>query len=197
MANRVKLNRALRSIHYFSSILIFAFALMYFLSGLIMSKYEWFPHGNELKSTQIKPLNYTPDTTNIEKLSEAVKSQFDISGRLVYSRNRKKEITLDYYRPGVRNVVTIHNDLDSATVSCTKRISFGEISTRIHRLHGYHGGILYVVWAGLLDLTAISMIVFAVTGIWIWFRSRKAYQPGWFFIISPIILAVVMYLYLK
>jgi hypothetical protein len=197
MAGRIKLNKALRSIHFFSSVLIFAFALMYILSGLVMVKHKWFPHGEEQKLTLVKPLNYTPDTTDIEELSRAIKLQFDISGRLVFSRNQKKEISLNYYRPGVRNVVTIHNNLDSVTIVRTEKITFGEISTRIHRLHGYQGGVLYYIWAGLLDLTAISMIIFAITGIWLWYRSLKVFKLGWLFILPAIVLVGIMYFYLK
>lgn len=38
----------------------------------------------------------------------------------------------------------------------------------LHQLHGARGGPLYLVWSVLLDLTAVSAILFALTGLWLW-----------------------------
>lgn len=197
MANRVNLNRLLRSVHFFSSILIFAFVLLYIFTGLVMSKHEWFPHGEEAKVIQVKPLNYLPDTSKLENFGNEIKEQFGISGRMEYRRTSKNGIIYTFYRPGVRNVVNVHSALDSLTITRTEKLTFGEVSTRIHRLHGFKGGTLYLVWGVLVDLAAFSMIVFAVTGFWIWYRSRKVHQYGWLFIVPFVILATVMFIFLS
>jgi len=197
MAGRINTHRIIRSIHFFASLLIFTMALMYVSTGVVMTKGEWFLHGEELKSTKIVPLNYIPDTTNLDKLGDEIKEQFDISGRVDYRKNPKSEIVYTFYRPGVRNIVTVRSSLDSLTIFRTEKQTFAEISTRIHRLHGYTGGILYVLWAVFLDLTALSMMVFAITGILIWYRLRRLYRYGWLFIAPFFVLALVMYVFLS
>jgi len=191
------MNRIIRRIHFFASLLIFAMALMYVTTGVVMTKGEWFPHGEEVKSTKILPLNYIPDTTRLDKFGDEIKEQFEISGRVEYQKNPKNEIVYTFYRPGVKNVVTVRSSLDSLTIFRTEKQTFGEISIRIHRLHGFNGGILYVIWAILLDLAALSMIVFAITGILIWYRSRQIRRYGWLFIAPFVILAIIMVVFLS
>lgn len=196
MANRLNFTRLLRSVHFFASLLIFAFALLYIVTGFILSKHEWFPHGVESKTTEVKALNYVPDTVRLENFGNEIKEQFNISGRMDYRRNSKNEILFSFYRPGENHFVTIHSELDSLAIQRVEMKSVHEVSKRMHRMHGFKGGAIYVIWAILLDLAALSMIIFSITGILIWYRSRQAYKYGWFFIVPFVILGIAMYVYL-
>lgn len=197
MANRIKINRGVRKVHFVASTFIFAFALLFVFSGMVISKGNWFKHKQGEKSTSVYPLNYTPDTTRVKQFGNEIKQQFDISGRMSYRRNWKKELVFTYNRPMVINAVTVYPALDSVSIVCTKKISFFEANKRIHRVHGFQGGILYIAWAVLLDITAISMIAFAITGILIWFQWRKQLFYGLFILISTTTLLIVMFVFLK
>jgi len=196
MDSGLDINRLLKKIHFTVSIFIFVFALVYVFSGLVIAKGNWFSHQPDTVIKMVYPLNYHPDSTRVKQFGNDIKQQFDISGRMSYQRNWKKELVFTYYRPMVRNVVTVHPALDSITVVCTKNINFHEANKRIHRVHGFQGGIFYVIWGTLLDLTAISMIIFAVTGILIWFRWRRFMRAGWFIIVPTVMLAIVMVIFL-
>ena len=161
-----------------------------------MSKPGWFPHGKEKSTTYKKALNYIPDTTQLETLGYEIKQQFDISGRLDYGRNWKNEIWLSYFRPGVRHQVSFTKELDSINIKRIERITLGEVGTRIHRTHGYEDSWIYIFWAGMVDLTGISFIMFSITGIMIWYHSRKNLKWGWYIIIPPIVLALSMFAFL-
>lgn len=196
MVNRLNVNRLLRRVHFFASLMIFAFALLYIVTGYIISKHEWFPQGKESKITIIQPLNYFPDTTKLENFGNEIKNQFKISGRMDYKRNYKNEILFSYFRPGVNNFVVVHSKLDSITIVRTEMKTVREVSKRMHRMYGFKGGWIYVIWAILLDLAALSMIVFSITGVLIWYRMRHQFKYGWFFIVPFVILGIVMYIYL-
>ncbi|NJK86022.1 MAG: hypothetical protein HC906_08745 [Bacteroidales bacterium] len=73
---------------------------------------------------------------------------------------------------------------------------FYEVNKRLHRIHGFSGGLIYVVWAILLDLAALASIIFSITGILIWFNSRRHFRLGWFFFILPLVLVIIMMFYL-
>lgn len=186
----------MRQVHFFASLLIFAFALLYIVTGYILSKHEWFPQGVESKVTQVLSLNYVPDTTRLEDFGNEIKAQFNVSGRMDYRRNSKNEILFSFYRPGVNHFVTVPSGLDSIVIQRVEMSTVREVSKRMHRLHGFKGGAIYVIWAILLDLAALSMIVFSITGIIIWYRSRHIFKYGWFFIVPFVILGIVMYVFL-
>lgn len=48
-----------------------------------------------------------------------------------------------------------------------------------HRLHGYGGGLLYDVWTLLYDLASLSLIVFAFSGIYMWYKLTTRRSIGW------------------
>ena len=188
--------KILRKLHFFASLTLFMFALMYVMTGIVMSKYEWFPHAGDIKTEKSYPLAFTPDTTNLKALGRDLKDYLNISGRMNYQKNKKGDIIYTIQRPGEVHKVTLKSDLENLHVEKTENSTIGLISTRIHRIYGYHGGLLYVVWAILLDLTAISVIIFALTGIILWFRFRRYYKLGWFVLVPGFVLAMVMFIFL-
>lgn len=170
---------------------------MYIVTGYIMSNHNWFEGGEEQVVKKIMPLNYIPDTTRLAEFGNNIKEQFEISGRMTFSRTGKNEIQFTFIKPGERNKVVVQNSLDSVKITQTTKKSLQEISTRIHRVHGFEGGLLYKSWAILLDITAIAMILFSVTGILIWLRYSHLRKWGSVILISTILLGVFMYLFLK
>jgi len=138
-----------------------------------------------------------PDTTDLRKLGNEIKREFNITGRLNYNRNKNGGISFNIFRPGIVQHVKIKNDLDSLTIIKTERKTFYEINKRIHRIHGFEGGPLYFVWGVLLDLTAVSMIIFSVTGILLWYRIRKFFKFGWFILVPVFILGIIVFIFLK
>ena len=57
---------------------------------------------------------------------------------------------------------------------------------RIHVLRGFKGGWAYTAWAVMYDASCFAMIVFAITGIIMWFRRRKQYSHGWYYLLAGI-----------
>lgn len=189
--------KVMRKIHFVTSILIFALSLMYIITGFITSKHEWFDVGKDVKSSQNQPLHFTPDTTDLKRLGNEIKREFNLTGRMNYSKNKNGEISFNIFRPGIVQHVKINKDLDSLTITKTERKTFYEINKRIHRIHGFEGGTLYFIWGVLLDLTAVSMILFSVTGIFLWYRARKFFKFGWFILVPVFILGIFVFIFLK
>ena len=68
---------------------------------------------------------------------------------------------------------------------------------RLHRLHGFAGGLVYGAWAVLYDLVSFAMIAFAVTGVYLWYRRTKDRRLGWALLSVSWILFVVVTLSLR
>ncbi len=196
MANWIIFNKINRRLHFFASIFIVVFALFYAITGLIISKYNWFPEGDISITVDRHALNYKPDTTNLSSFGNEIKQQFALSGRMGYQHNKDSSISYLIYRPGIRNEILVHQDLDSIVIKRIENTSIHEIAKRLHRTYGFKGGWKYILWAILYDITAFSFILFAVTGIIIWFKHRKVFRWGWFVLLPTIILAFIMIYYL-
>lgn len=196
MAGRLKSNQWFRVVHLYSSLFLFTMLLMYVLTGFIMSRYKWFPYGKDEISTSVLPLNYLPDTTNLEELGDKLKQQFEISGRTDYFKNDNHDIRYSIIRPGVKYTLVVHNNLDSITIKKVSKETFQEIGTRIHRLFGFKGSLLYKIWAILLDFTAIAAILFSLTGIVLWLRIKNMRRFGLLILASTTIWGVIMIYYL-
>ena len=197
MAGRI-INKKIHAwLHLYLSLILFVLTLLYIVTGFIMSKHNWFEGGEEVVVKKVLPLNYTPDTIRLAEFGKNIKQQYDISGRFEYSRNGKNEIQFLIIHPGVKSKVVVHNELDSVTITQTTKSSLQEISTRIHRLHGFEGGSIYWLWAALLDMTAVAMILFSLTGILLWLRMKKMYLFGCIILFSTAAFGVGMIIYLN
>ena len=86
-----------------------------------------------------------------------------------------------YSRPG-----TFHEALVTAAGDSV-RIFRREENARttlvgFHRLHGYGGGWLYDIWVVFYDLASLSLVVFSLTGIYLWYRLTRRRLLGWVFL---------------
>ncbi|HEY3387959.1 MAG TPA: PepSY-associated TM helix domain-containing protein [Prolixibacteraceae bacterium] len=196
MANWIIFNKINRRLHFFASIFIVVFALFYAFTGLIMSKYEWFPADEINIMVDRHALNYKPDTTNLANFGNEIKQQFALSGRMEYRHNNDNSISYLIVRPGIRNEILVHQDLDSIVIKRIENISIHEIAKRLHRTYGFKGGWIYVLWATMYDITAFAFILFAITGLIIWFKHRKIFRWGWVVLLPAMILALIMIYYL-
>jgi hypothetical protein len=50
---------------------------------------------------------------------------------------------------------------------------------RLHHLSGFEGGKIYEIWGVMLDLVCVAMIVFALSGIYLWYKLTKRHLLGW------------------
>ena len=53
---------------------------------------------------------------------------------------------------------------------------------------------VYTAWAIYYDLSAIAFILFGITGIYMWFKNRKRYSSGWWYLAAGVLfpLAIVL-----
>ena len=88
-------------------------------------------------------------------------------------------------------------DSDNLNV-ITKEYGFVYLANRLHSFRWFQGGILYHLWALLLELSAAAMILFALSGIWLWYTLKARNRAlGWIVLRSGAGYTVgsVLYLY--
>jgi hypothetical protein len=170
----------LRRLHLTCAFVLMAFVVMYFVTGYVLTHGDWFGQATVDKQERTVVLDSgrlgaQPDEAGF---AAALQEQTGIRGqRSPGRREGDRSWRFQYFRPGHLATVMVSPDLRSAQVT-EQHLGWQRILIGFHRLHGYGGGWLYDLWAVLYDLASLSMIVFAVTGVWLWFRLAGRYWPG-------------------
>lgn len=185
----------LRRIHFISSVFIVCFALLFLFTGFVMTQGKLFPQGDPVKHRETHSLSVLTDTANHLALLQEIKTTYGLEGRVgKFERNHKNEITSLYARPGLQSRIRVSNNCDSIYIERISQQTFGRVAARLHHIHGFHGGGLYVIWGLMFDLTAASFLLFSITGILIWIKLRKTLRFGWFIILPIVLLTLILIL---
>ncbi len=171
----------IRRIHLYCGFMLMAFVVMYFVTGYVLTRGSLFGKASETTTQRTVPLNSAmlspkPDE---DAFAAALQEQLGVSGkRSPAKRHADGNWRFTFFHPGHRTEVTLAADLKSASIT-EKRFGWQRVLVGFHRLHGYGGGWFYNLWAALYDLASGAMIVFALTGVVLWYRLARPRWPGW------------------
>lgn len=166
----------IRQIHLFSAFLLTVFVLMYFVTGFVMVLEKTFERtDNSVKTEYV----HIPGVRSLAGagLISALKSHANVDGQYQIRQNEDRT-QVTFRHPGTESQVLITPDSDQVKVTI-RRKNFVATLHQFHRLHGYHGGRNYTLWAIVYDLSSISMILFALTGFYLWYKTERVRWPGW------------------
>jgi len=173
----MKIYRIIRGLHLYTSFVLMVFVLMYFVSGYVILHGKWFGAHPPTK-TVCEEKVATPVSSDPQELQSAVENQLGLHGKPMPARKRNDgSWQFTYSRPGDVQQAIVHPDGRVEVTESTQ--NFAGTLNAFHRLHGYNGGPLYVFWAVLYDLASASMIVFALSGIYLWYKITRRRALGW------------------
>lgn len=172
----------IRQIHLFAAFILTTFILMYFITGFVMIFEETFQRKEVSVKKYAKEIPGISSTQN-DTLISLLKKHFDLHGQYEIQRNKSNQILVNFRHPGTETKILIPEGSDSITLTISKK-NFTTVMHHFHRLHGYKGGVNYLIWAVFYDLSAFSMFVFALTGIYLWYKVERKKLPGWIVIIT-------------
>lgn len=188
----MKLNRKL---HLYSGLGLLAFVVMYFFTGWVLMHEEIFPHRDPTRTTWLERLD-NRSIRDMNSWADYLQSEFGLRGK--QGRVREMEdgrVSYSYYRPGYNFEVVVSADKMWAEITETEW-GFRNLMIGYHRVHGYGDSWLYYLWSVMYDLASAACILFAITGIIIWFPTRRRDKLGWLFLGAGFGLTAVMILYL-
>lgn len=185
----------IRRIHLFAGLLLLVFVLMYFLSGYVLIHEPWFGGREPRTSVRTEPLASAGMFTD-EAMSLYLQQAFNLRGQRSPANHRADgSVRFGFAHPGTAFEALVAAGGKQVTIT-RKDFGFGGLANGFHRLRGYHGGWLYVLWALLYDLASAALIVFAITGIVLWHQSTARRLPGWLCLGASFGFTAVMVLYL-
>lgn len=168
----------LRKIHLYAGLVILAFVIMYFVTGYPMIHHDWFSSPEAVKKTRTEPLAYT-GPREPAAYSMYLQETFDLRGKPTRQRRLGDgSWEFRFSRPGTFHEAIVTPAGDSVRIT-TREENAIDTMIGFHRLRGYDSGMLYDLWALLYDFASLSLIVFAFTGIYLWYRLTKKKLLGW------------------
>lgn len=168
----------IRRAHAYTGLLLVLFVLMYFMTGILLTEGARFGSGGSDVTEMRVPFRYTgPDDP--PAMVRYLEDEFAVSGkRLPADYDGSGMRRFRWSRPGTMVQIVAPVGADSITIVTEDR---GPLRTAalLHRLHGYGGGFAFDIWAVLYDLVSLAMIVFSVTGVFLWYRRTRDRRLGW------------------
>lgn len=174
----VALYEIIRKTHLYTGLSLLTFVVMYFVTGYVMIHGSWFPTSELRRTIRMELVPGAPELSP-EAWSGYLQDRFGLSGKRLPPQPLKDgRLRFRYAHPGVVHEVTLSAGRDSAQVVRTDE-PFLRLMNSYHRLRGYEGGGIYVLWSLLYDLASAAMILFAISGIYMWYKLTRRRWPGW------------------
>jgi hypothetical protein len=198
MAGRVNIYKVIRKIHLIASMIMFSFLLMYVITGIILINRSLFNIPEVTVSRDKILVENGMIKDEAREFARYLKEELNLKGRVSYNKDWQENWLFHYNFPGDNYRLTLRPENDTIYIkrSQQERTLF-TVTQQMHVMRGYKGGWAYTVWAVMYDVSCLAMLVFAISGILIWFRIRKSYKYGWWFLASGIIIpAVIIFMFL-
>jgi hypothetical protein len=165
----------------FAAFITMTFLVMYFVTGYLMNNWQWFDEKKPAPAVETISLK-KPDL-NGSDLYEHLRETLQINGRFNNSWTNKGTTYYEYQSVLKQTIVYFDSTLTSATIKVSDKNALGHI-TAYHRLHKYGGPIAYNFYILLMDLASLALLVFVITGVYMWLNFAKYRWLGIGFLVA-------------
>ncbi len=176
----------IRTIHLFTGLGLAALIFMYAFSGFVILHQDWFPGAQSEKTTTHPTSSVALETTspvtqdNADAWGRELADELNLRGRLDKQRRTDEgSWVFDFGRPGTYETLTATPGMGETTLTIEEG-GFARIMNRLHHFHGFAGGLRFFLWGLFVDLVGLAMIVFPLSGIYMWWVLKKDRRLGWF-----------------
>jgi hypothetical protein len=183
----------IRKIHLYSGLVLAVFILMYFATGFVMIFEPVFKREVESEVKRRIPFDSRP-ASNPDQLAGLIQEALGVRGQPSVQFRRDYAV-VNFIHPGTLTEVRIPNGGDSLFIT-TRRGNINTTMHQFHRLHGYPGDPAYVLWAFIYDLSCLSMIIFALSGVYLWYKVERRRRAGWLILTGSTLLTATTIIYL-
>jgi len=193
MAGWIKLYKIIRMIHLISSMILLVFLIMYTVTGIVIAHHGLPRGGQELIKSEI-PVERTMESSPSE-YARYLKKHHAYKGRYAYQQNDNGNWEFHFYFPGERVKVTLTPSQDTLYIETTQvERTLMTVAHNLHGMRGFKGGWVYTVWAIYYDLSAVAFILFGLSGLYMWFKNRKRYPNGWWYLSAGVLIPLAIVL---
>jgi len=183
-----------RWLHIYLSTALFSLLLFFCASGLVLNNMHWLDDtGTESQLEVELPQDWDWQNQDLPVLMPKISIWLSKEYNLPHPRSVEfdpdfGEIIVDYSLPAGGALATILVHEQSLLLEYQQN-HWMNIWTDLHK--GRHSG---TVWSWVLDISAVLMLLFAVTGFVILFQNRKKRGPGVFTAVAGTLTPFIIYL---
>ena len=191
MAGRINKYQLLRKIHLYSMMTLAVLLILYFFSGHMMTHERWYKGETNPANTDTLNVNVSKTYSPEEAITYLLDS-LDISGKRMFTNEwGNGVINANVRRPTHNYQLWLSTERDQLVLRTTEHNLY-ETITAYHRLHMYGGGVKYDLFLFLQDMMSFSLLVFAITGVYMWWRLIKNKTLGWIMLGTGILLMIAV-----
>lgn len=186
-----------RWLHIYVSSGLFSLLVFFCMTGVLLNHLDWIAggkkdaqHANQL--TPFTPLEPEQVSTPFHWLA-SVNTYYQSTYRLSKPRSIEwdedfSEVVMDYPLPAGYALITLNYQTGEYLIDYQKG-TFWQVLGDLHK--GRHSG---KAWAWVIDISAVLMLLFAITGLTILWQNRSKRQAGTWCVIAGTLTPVVIYL---
>ena len=167
---------AIRWIHGQLALALAVATFVYAISGWMIEYLYLFPSARTSYQTlQVDALagaGGAEDKPAARALARALRDELDVPGRLHEIHRNGSEWTARFSAPSTGTQLR-WSDGDAEVQVETRHSSIGGALAGLHFVHGASGGPAYLAFALMVDLVAVAMVVFAITGVTLWWQLKR------------------------
>lgn len=186
----------IRKIHLYCGLIILIYLMMYFVSGYMMVHRPWFLGPQPPPVTRTAALAPSGDLPT-EQLAAQVQQRLRLAGRIQFPQKQPAGMTRFWVNhPGTMTRVDIPAGQNAATVT-TQRVGLVGTLIMLHKVSGYDRNLVFDAYALFCDLAGLSMILFALSGVYLWWKRVRNHAWGIVCLTASCAYAIGMMLHLS
>lgn len=185
-----------RKIHLYCGLIILTYVMMFYVSGYIMTHRPWFLGAQNPTTTRTAVLEPGLLRLSNEQLAANLQKQLGLAGGIQFPLGQPPNLIRFFViRPGTTVRVDVSTQEKLIRV-ITQRYGLAGTLIVLHKIEGYGARPLEINASAFFgDLAALSMIVFAITGVILWWKRVKNHFWGCVCLIASCGYAAGMMLY--
>lgn len=173
----------IKKIHLYASLSTVALLTMFIITSYMMMNHR-LVDDELIKEEKLVRLDKLPGS---DREWNEFAEKHEIEGRKTREfKDKDEKLIVEYAHAGGFARIDVPKNGQEAKISYSNKKT-GNAIIGIHRQRGYGGNWIYNLYALLLDIIGISLIIFVITGIIMWFKLLQSNLIAWIIFISGFI----------
>jgi hypothetical protein len=181
----------MRALHLYTGLFLAPWMTVYALSAFCLNHGSWFGGGSQWEV--VREMEFSGGASfpqDPDEQADAILEELDLAGACrVSSDSATGELTITRLCAAGAYRITWQPDKSHLTVERQRPFSLVRLVHSLHFQRGYgYPGLAQRLWAITLDLTAISTLVWVISGVYLWARRPSKRLRGGIFLVAGIAL---------
>lgn len=196
----IRVDRIVRWVHLYTGLFLVPWMIVYAASAFCLNHRAWITQHFNIEPPQwkvVREVDFAPDDGFPHAPAEqarAILQRLDLAGaHVIQGQPNQDQMTIlricgrGHYR------VTWRRQRSVITIEQQQPFSYYRLMHFLHFRGGYgQPYFAHIVWAVVVDLVVISILIWVISGIYLWLRRSRKVVLGWSCLLAGILLFVAL-----